>query len=153
VEVKFVKPTQELIEAIAADMRQADVEEVWASNRHTPMQAMIKGAELSDYSLIVMVDDEPCVMIGLVVHDILTGTGVPWLLGTEKALKHKRNFLIQVPAIIDEMLSICPRLFNYVHVKNKVSINWLRRIGFSFDDPEPYGLDGELFQRFYLERV
>ena len=47
-EVKFTKPTKELIEAIAADMRQADIDEIWASNHHTPIESLIQGWELSD---------------------------------------------------------------------------------------------------------
>lgn len=151
--VKFVKPTRELIEALAADMRQADVDEIWASNHHTPIEALMNGLAKSDRSVIVTVDDEPCVMLGLVIRDILSGAGVPWLLGTETALKHKRKFLTQVPVVIDEMLTICPRLFNYVHVDNKVSIKWLKRIGFTIDEPVPYGRDNELFHKFHLERV
>ena len=152
-EVKFLEPTYELIKAIAADMRQADADEVWASNHHTPIEALMDGWKISDRSVIVMVNDEPCVMIGLVIRDILSGAGIPWLLGTENALKYKRHFLTQVPAVINEMLTVCPRLFNYVHVENTISIKWLKRIGFTLDKPLPYGRDNELFHKFYLERV
>jgi len=152
VEVKFIKPTRELVEAIAADMRQADIDEVWASNHYTPAEAMLSSWKASDRSMIVTVNNEPCVMIGLVIRDILSGGGIPWLLGTENALKYKRYFLTQVPDVIDEMLTICPRLYNYVHAKNKISVNWLKRIGFIIDEPVPFGCDNELFHRFHLER-
>ena len=151
-EVKFVKPTNELIYVLADDMRQADVDEIWASNHDTPVEALLKGWMLSERSVVVTVNDEPCVMIGLVIRDILAGSGVPWLLGTENALKYKRHFIKQVPAVINEMLNICPKLFNYVHVENRISINWLKRIGFTFDEPLPYGYEKELFHKFHLER-
>ena len=150
---KFIEPTREHIEVIATNMRQADVDEVWASNCHTPLESLIVGWNISDYSAIAMVDDEPCVMLGLVIRDILSGTGAPWLLGTENALKHRRHFITQVPAVIDEMLNICPVLFNYVHVKNRISIRWLKRIGFVIDEPLSYGVGSELFHKFHLERV
>lgn len=134
-------------------MRQADVDEVWASHHHSPIEALMKSWKISDRSVIVTVNDEPCVMIGLVIHDILSGTGSPWLLGTETALKYKRHFLTQVPDAIDEMLTICPKLFNYVHAENKVSIKWLKWIGFTLDEPLPYGCDNALFHKFTLERV
>jgi len=92
-------------------------------------------------------------MIGLVIRDILSGSGVAWLLGTESALEYKREFLTQVQVVIEDMLTICPKLFNYVHAKNTVSISWLKRIGFVFEAPTPYGYDDELFHRFYLERL
>jgi len=153
VAVKFVKPTTDLVEAIAADMRQQDIDEVWASDRKTPLDALRMGWEASHRSVIVMIDDVPCVMIGLVIHDILSGSGVPWLLGTDSALKHRREFITLVPQIIDEMLDTCPRLHNYVHVDNTVSVRWLKRIGFTLDPPIPYGRGGEMFHKFYLERA
>ena len=142
-----------MIEFIAANMRQADADEIWASNHHTPIKSLMNGWKLSDYSVIVTVNNEPCVMIGLVIRDILSGSGVPWLLGTNNVLKYKRHLLMQVPKVINEMLNICPNLFNYVHVCNTVSINWLERIGFTMDKPSPYGVEGELFHKFHLERT
>lgn len=152
-EVKFIQPTVKLIEIIADDMRQADIDEVWAARHHSPIDALMIGWEMSDLSVVVTVNDEPCVMLGLVVRDILSGAGIPWLLGTEGALKYKRQFLTQVPPIIDEMLNVCPMLYNYVHVENKVSIKWLKRIGFAIDEPLQYGCENELFHKFHLERM
>ena len=150
--VEFVKPTTEMVESIAADMRQADADEVWASNHHTPLESMMKGWEMSDFSTVVMGDGEPLVMIGLVKRDMLTGSGVVWMLGANKSLKYKKEFFRQTKPVIDEMLTICPRLCNMVHSKNTVSIQWLKWLGFTIDDPTPYGPVGELFHRFHLER-
>lgn len=149
--IEFVRPTVEMVESIAADMRQADIDEVWASNHHTPLESMMKGWELSDFSTVAMCNNEPLVMIGLVKRDMLTGSGVVWMLGANRAMKYKKEFFRQTKPVIDEMLTICPRLCNMVHGKNKSSIAWLKWLGFTIDDPIPHGPDGELFHRFYLE--
>lgn len=151
--VEFVDPNYELIDMIAAKMRQADVDEIWASHHHTPREALLRGWRARGFSTIVMVDREPCAMLGLVVCDILSGHGVPWLLGTDAALKHRRHFITLVPTVIGEMLSICSTLSNYVHVDNRASCRWLRRIGFTLDSPMPYGHDNKLFHRFHLREV
>lgn len=151
-DIKFVKPTLEIVRSIAADMRPADADEVFASHGHTPIQAIMGGWEVSQYSVVIMVNNTPCVIMGLVNRDILTGTGVPWLLGTENALKYSREYFKLSPPVIKEMLDICPRLFNYVHAENKMSIKWLRWLGFNIDEPKPHGVKGELFHRFHLER-
>lgn len=151
-DVQFVKPTLEAVKLIAANMRQADVDEVWASHRHTPIEAVMDSWNVSMYSVVVMVNNTPCVIMGLLNCDLLSGTGIPWLLGTEKALKHAREFLRLSPPVIEEMLNVCPRLFNYVHVNNKVSIRWLEWLGFIIDKPVPYGSNDELFHKFHLER-
>jgi len=150
--VKFIRPNEAAIQSIAADMRQADIDEVWASNHHTPLEALNVGWETSKSAVIVAVNDEPCVMIGLVKRDILSDIGTPWLLGTNNALKYKRHFIKQVPDVISEMLTVCSKLCNYVHVNNTISINWLKRIGFTIDSAEPYGYEKELFHRFHLDR-
>lgn len=150
--IKFVRPTVEMVESIAADMRQADADEVWASNHHTPLESMMIGWGLSDFSTVAINDNgEPLVMIGLVKRDILSGSGVVWMLGVNRAMNHKKEFFRQTKPVIDEMLTICPRLCNMVHGKNKSSVQWLKWLGFTIDEPIPHGPDGELFHRFYLE--
>jgi hypothetical protein len=149
--IEWVKPTVEMIESIAADMRQADAEEVWASHHHTPLQSLMGGWETSDVSTVAMCDGEPLVMIGLVKRDILSGSGVIWMLGANRSLKHKKEFFRQTKPIINEMLTICPRLCNMVHSKNTISIVWLRWLGFTIDDPIQHGPDDELFHKFHLE--
>jgi len=150
--IEFVRPTVEMVESIAADMRQADIDEVWASNHHTPLESMMKGWEASDFSTVAMCDGEPLVMIGLVKRDVLSGSGVVWMLGANRAMKYKKEFFRQTKPVIDEMLTICPRLCNMVHEKNTGSIQWLKWLGFTIGEPIPHGSDGELFRRFYLER-
>jgi len=134
-------------------MRQDDINEIWASNHSTPIEALLNGWKVSDYSMILTVNNEPLVMLGLVIKDILTGTGVPWLLSTCNSLKYKRYFITQVPAILDEMLNICPNLYNYVHVDNKTSIRWLKKIGFIIEKPIKYGRNNEMFHKFHFKRV
>jgi len=151
--IQWVKPTVALVESIAADMRQADAEEVWASNHHSPLESMMKGWELSDVSTVAIDDNgEPLVMIGLVKRDVLTGSGVVWMLGANRSMNHKKEFFRQTKPIINEMLTICPRLCNMVHNKNTNSILWLKWLGFTIEDPIPHGPDLELFHRFHLER-
>ena len=153
VEIKFVEPTFSLMGRIARDMRQQDIDEVWASHHHAPIEALVEGWQQSKFSTIVLINGEPVVMLGLVVRDILSGVGVPWLLGTNGSLKYKREFITQVPRVIDDMLNICPMLYNYAHVKNTISIKWLKRIGFSFSEPQQHGPDDELFCKFQLRRI
>lgn len=150
--IEFVKPTDAAIRLIAADMRDADAAEVWASHRHTPMDALIKGWSMSDYSVVVECDGVPCAMFGLVVENLMTGAGVPWLLSSHHALQYKRAFLVQSPPVIAQMLDICPRLSNYVHAKNRVSMRWLKWLGFTID-ANAISVNQEPFHRFHLEKV
>jgi len=146
--VKFVKPTTDLIEFVAANMRVADRLEVRYSHGHTPIEALTNGISRSNLCSVALINDEPCAVFGLVVENILTGNGVPWLLGTDLIFKHRRSFIEHTRSGVDEMLQLCPRLSNWVHCDNIKSIRWLSSMGFSFGEPLPYGVNGELFIQF-----
>lgn len=150
--VKFVKSNRKLIERVAADMRQADIDEVWASHRHAPLESLTGAVSSSDYHAIVTFEGEPIAALGLRVGSYLSGEGVPWLLSTNAALKHKREFLTNTESVVSSMLDITPRLVNYVHADNKLSIRWLKWIGFTIDDPIESHLSKELFHKFHMTR-
>lgn len=141
----------ESVQYVADNMRQGDAIEVWASHRFTPHEALNAGIKDSQYAAVAWIDDEPVAVYGLRVESVTSGIGVPWLLATESAMKHKSEFLKQSPSVVRNMLNICPKLYNYVHVENKASIRWLKWLGFEFDEPIPYGEEGEMFQRFHRE--
>ena len=54
--------------------------------------------------------------------------------------------------VLDIMLEMYPRLENFVHLKNHVSVRWLKRLGFSFDEPIVLPQSGEEFVRFHMEK-
>jgi hypothetical protein len=148
----FSPPTDEAIEHIAANMRELDAAEIMASHGHEPLDALKIGKSVSDYSAIVHYKDIPCAMFGLNKGDILSCTGIPWMLGTHDVSKDVRGFLSESKAILNEMLDLAPRLFNYVHAENKPSIVYLKHLGFTIDKPKSYGVKKELFHRFSLEK-
>jgi len=151
--IVFTAPTEHAVKLIAADMRQADAVEIMASHGHTPIDALRAGWAESSYSMIVNEDLMPIAMFGLVINSYVTGAGTPWLLATNRAMNHKREFLIQSPKVISRMLDICPRLSNHVHVENKTTIRWLRWLGFTIGDAVPVGVNAEMFHKFYIEKV
>ena len=148
--IEFRPVTEYDIDHVAINMRQADINEVWASSRATPLEALQRSVALSEFACSVYINGEPQVILGLVKCGILSRKGVPWLLGTEHALKHRREFLKQAPIVIEEMLTICSYLFNHVHVENRESVRWLKWLGFELEDPIPHGPHGELFQLFHM---
>ena len=142
-----------MVSIVADTMRQADIDEVAASHGHAPLKALQAGLKVSDFVVAVVIDDDPVAIFGLSKCNPITGSGVPWLLSSESALKHKREFLLQSPKVIEQMLEICPYLFNFVHIENRTSIRWLRWLGFAIEDPQPFGKKRQMFHRFYLKKA
>lgn len=137
---------------VARHMRAADVAEVRAAGRD-PECAMIEGLRVSDIAVtVVSPAGNPMVIYGIAPGCRLTGLGRPWLLGTDEAMQFKRNFIVDGRNVIIKMLSLYYKLENYVHVDNRVSVRWLKMLGFKMDDPFKFGVNGEMFMRFHLTR-
>lgn len=147
--VKFERPTEEHIRYLGVHMREADKHEIMLAHGHLPEEALRMSVNNSDYTCVGSYGDDICGIFGVKVHDILTGRGSPWLLGTDNIVKHRREFIPWSRKVVDQMLQVCPYLFNYVHVDNRVSIKWLEGLGFDFDEPAPFGFAGEDFMRFH----
>ena len=142
------------IPAIAANMREADRREVWASHRHTPEQALRMSLVCSTVAWTCLVEGSPAFMWGVVRRgSIFSDVGVPWLLGTDAIFKVSREFLKQSRAYVDRMQEGFLRLENHVHSGNTLSIRWLRWCGFSIDMDIPELINDEDFYLFWRESV
>lgn len=148
--VEFKKPTPELIQYIADNMRQADIDEVTAASNVTPLQAIEGGVEVSSFSSVAVIDGDVVAIMGVVKNSTLTDNGIPWLLGTDNIVKHRREFLDASPSVLEAMTDVCPNLVNHVYVKNTVSIRWLKWLGFKIEEAKPFGVNGELFHKFTI---
>lgn len=138
---------------VANNMRQADRDEVYAASGHNPYDSLMLGVRKSDDIVTaVSPDGVPLVIFGISSKSLVTDIGVPWLLGCDEALKYRKHFMTDVPKVLEIMLEKYRMLENYVHVKNRVSVNWLKRMGFQMDDPVLFINSGEYFMRFHMER-
>jgi hypothetical protein len=59
-----------------------------------------------------------------------------------------REFIRQCPAYVDRMQARFPRLENFVHAENRLSIRWLKWCGFIIDDV-PELINDEDFYLFW----
>ena len=139
----------EHIPPIAADMREADRREVWASHRHSPAQALECSLSHSELAWTCLVDGSPAFMWGVGRYGgLISTTGRPWLLGTPAVARVSREFLRQCPDYVARMHELFPDLENYIHAENRLSLRWLKWLGFRIDE-EPVFLNGEAFLRFW----
>jgi RimJ/RimL family protein N-acetyltransferase len=142
----------EHIPAIAADMREADRREVWASHRHTPEEALRHALARSELAWTCAIAGIPAFMWGVARQGSLVSVvGAPWLLGTNLFFSANRTlhreFLKQCPDYVRRMQQRFPRLENHVHAENKLSIRWLQWCGFTLADT-PESINGEPFYLF-----
>ena len=139
----------EHVAPIAEYMREADRKEVWASHKHTPKEALEASLAASTLAWTCIVDGTPAFMWGVARRgSLLSTTGAPWLLGTSAMWRVQREFLRQCPAYVAAMQAAFPRLENFVHAENSLSLRWLRWLGFAIETGEPWLFGGEQFYKF-----
>lgn len=141
------------IEHVAANMRQADIEEITAGTGSSPADALIESVMLSTACLALDIDGEPAAIFGVApLTGMLGSMGSPWLLGTRLLERRPRALIALGPYYRDGMLAMYPHLVNYVDARNTRSIRWLKWLGFEFDEAKPHGAAGLPFHRFELRR-
>ena len=151
--LRYVPTIVEHLRHVADNMRFEDVEELRVSSGETPLRALMNSFDVSDQTITGLTPSGEAVGIfGIGPICRVTGKGAPWMLGTDKLLKYRRELLLDPPAALEGMLDLYPRLENYIHVKNKKSVRWLKRLGFKMDKPITLPTSGEDFMRFYMTR-
>ena len=151
--VKFERITHDHLRYIADNMRDQDYNELIAAGHDDVYQVLIDSFDKSDMSTTVLYGDVPLAVLGVYRQNIVTGLGVPWLLSSKDALKHKRYFLGLTDQVITEMLGYCPKLYNYVHSENSLSIRWLKWMGFTIHTSDVHINEktGARFYKFTME--
>lgn len=139
------------MELVSANLRSADLLEISASSGQEPLEAILNGNRRSDRSAVALVDGLPVCVMGVGRLSSLSEVGVPWMLGTADLDRYAVTLMKMAPGALDEMKAGYGRLENYVDARNTRSIRWLKRLGFAFEDPAPFGVAGLPFHRFWME--
>ena len=138
---------------VAMHMREADRVEIAAMSGHTPYKALLESFKMSDH--VVTMDSPtgaPVLVFGVGQRDLLSDIGTIWMLGTNEVVNNAKVVMTYTPKVLEIMLEQYRLLENYVHVKNKVSVRWLKRLGFEMDTPFEHPVSGEKFMHFQMTR-
>lgn len=133
---------------LAANMREADVAEVWAGWRHTPTEAINRSIAVSRDPLAGLADGRVVCIFGVASPIILSAVASPWLLGAKELPRHSRTFLRLNRLYTRHIRNEYAILENYVDARNALAIRWLRWLGFTIWEPQPFGPDQLPFHRF-----
>ena len=129
-------------------LRQADLDEVKASHNLTGREALQASMALSTHAWTGFGDGNMTVMFGVAPASLLYRVGVPWLLGSDDVMKYQVPFIRHCRRYVDEMLLCYSHLVNWVDARNTMSQRWLKWMGFTMGEPEPYGAYRLPFIRF-----
>jgi hypothetical protein len=150
--VAIRRPRQGDIEAIVPFVRQADIDELWAAGRHSPETALREGLEVSDIAWTGEVDGLPVCMFGVSAASILGSIGVPWMIGTDLLERNAVTFLRHSRGALMMMEARYEFLINFVDDRNQAAKRWLGWLGFTLEEPEPFGPYRVPFRKFWKKR-
>lgn len=152
VKATIARAEVEHVAAIAERVRTADKAEIYAACGLPPYEALVRSWAVSDHSWTGFLDGVPAAMFGVTQASLVTGTGKPWLIGTDLLDKSPLTFLKECRPFMPEIERRYARLENYVDARNSRAIRWLKWLGFEMGQAEPYGFQKLPFIRFYKER-
>jgi len=133
-------------ELLAPFLREQDKHEIAASHGLEPLAALQLSFMVCEECNSIIHDDSVIGMFGVSDGGEY---GVPWLLGSDRLLEIKKEFIPQADAWVKEVNQRYPLLLNYVHAGNTVSKRWLKSLGFVFlKRIEEYGVGKEPFYEF-----
>jgi len=149
-DVLYRRPKSGDLESILANIRQADREECEALFGAGSLPEVAKRTMASAMDVwVAEVNRVPVAMLG--VSGEWTGSGRPWMFGTDEVERQARSLMRDSRQYIQHMLGAFQRLENVVDARNTKYIRWLKRVGFRILSPINIGVAGLPFHPFRLE--
>ena len=115
--------------AIAPHLRQADIEEIYASGWTSPTLAVAYSIARSEHGAAVLLDRKPCAVFGV-------DGNIIWLVATEEVANHPVTFYRLSRRIFHKLSKGCNCLENFVYYKNTLSLRWLQWLGFHIEQKQ-----------------
>lgn len=150
--VELLPTTRKHVDGVASRMRRCDREEIWASGRRRPREAIARGVATSVLCMTGLVDRRPVCVFGVAPASMLSGHGSPWMLGAAGLDAAARPLVRLSLPVVEAMNEMFPVLANYADARNTRTLRWLAWLGFTIEPAAPHGPDGIPFHRFERKR-
>ncbi len=137
---------------LAKRVRQADKDELWASNNVGPLMALRASMGFSRAPMVGTVDGLVICMFGVAGGTIISNVGVPWMISSNELPQHAFAFLAGSQEVIKNMLAEFGYLRNFVDARNTHAIRWLKWLGFTIHPAVTHGVEQIPFHPFEYTR-
>ncbi len=138
------------VRALQGKLRESDCLEIAACSGRDPDKALAEGFLASSKVWTGLVEGMPVSMFGVAAPSLLSPVASPWLLGTDAfdgegiaIAKRSRHY-------VREMRKGFALLENYTDDRHTIAHRWLFWCGFQVDEPQPWGVMGLPFRRFWM---
>lgn len=146
--ITFEQAKIEHVDALKGKLRKSDILEIKAVTGSCDDSIMVEAFLSSKVCWTAFKDGKPIAIFGVCKIDEKTGS--PWFLGTKEVDRCGKDFVRNSLYYLNEVKSHFNYLENYIDVRQKKSIRWLRWLKFNIDHPVVYGVEKLLFHRFWI---
>jgi hypothetical protein len=140
---------------LASEMRAADAAEARASIGVSPLIALYRSARDSCETWSVRLSGELACVFGVVaVEQSALGprTGCVWMASTAAVKRHREDFWTMCWDALSALLDRWDTLANLIDARYEKAVRWGKRLGFQFQTPAPYGVEGRDFLAFTVTK-
>lgn len=145
--------SHDIDDMLRAGLRLRDREEVTAALGMTDLRKLLDEGVRDSYDAGAArgADGKLWCIFGAVPYgSALTDTAILWALSTDEMERHAGALTRATKRYIDHVRGRYPKLVNFVDVRNTASVRWLKRLGFTMEEPKPYGVEQRPFHRFHI---
>ena len=121
------------------ELHQKNIDELQASLEISIDTCMSILWDVSQDKTTVLIDDKPACLLG-----VINSTQV-WLFFSKDIDKLPLSFFKESKKFIAKY----DNLTGHIYSENTFALQWAKFMGFTIDEPQPYGVRGELFHKFY----
>ena len=132
-------------------IRKADHDECYAALGRSAEEGLMQSFAASRMAWAAVTASETIAVFGCAAASLLTDTGVPWMVGTDKVSEYRVSFARGGRRYTKKMKRVFSYLENWVDARNTLSLRWLQWCGFTIEPARPYGFEQRPFHRFYME--
>ena len=145
---------------ILNNLRDEDREEVSLIYGEDWLKKALSSSMSSDFSIMKIITHKgtrPFAMGGVCPLEGNPKIGCVWLLSTPEVQQHQIPLLRTLKRYTEEFDSEFDLTYNYIYKKNHLAKNWLKWLGYRFDNPHPtwaeYSDDFEYFYRLRKDNI
>jgi len=134
--ITMVSATEEDVRELAPLLRVEDRLEVLALGLN-PIEGLLQSLAGAQEAWTYRAQGQIVCMAGIAPRSLIGRTGVPWLLGTELVVRHRRSFMVETRRVVARWLTHFDALTNIVDARYEAAIRWLDWLGFEIGEPFP----------------
>lgn len=139
-------------EALFNNMRDADRTEMLLMG-YNSIEYVTDSINTSKECFACYTEDGRILGIGGIADTSDFGLGVPiWFLASKDIAHYHKQLVRHGMAIIKRYLEIYGKVYNYISIDNLQAIRYIKKAGAVIYLPQKWGINGELFVPFVIER-